>query len=140
MSEKEQTRRVEYRGTGFYVGLAAILLFALILLLLSVQNTQEATISFLAWTFSIPLFAVAIGAALIAVILDELIGLIWRRTVRGRMAERAELEELRSQQRTPQDEPGLGTPEPGAPRLADQSPDPMDDSSEIDDPPDPRGF
>ncbi|MFZ0626685.1 MAG: LapA family protein [Acidimicrobiia bacterium] len=140
MSEEEPTRRVEYRGTGFYVGLAAILLFALILLLLSVQNTQEATISFLAWTFSIPLFAVAIGAALIAVILDELIGLIWRRTVRGRMAERAELEELRSQQRTPQDEPGPETSESGASRLADQSPDPTNDSLEIDDPPHPRGF
>lgn len=89
--------RVEYSGTGFYVGLAAILIFALILLIVAVQNTQDVEVAFLGWDFTVPLFSVAIGAALAAIILDELIGLVWRRRRRSRLAERAELSTLRQQ-------------------------------------------
>jgi uncharacterized integral membrane protein len=89
-------RNVEYRGTGFYVGLVAILLFALALLVLAVQNTQEVDVDFLGFAFTVPLFAVAIGAAILAVVLDELIGLVWRRRRRTRLEERAELDRLRS--------------------------------------------
>lgn len=91
--------RVEYRGTGFYVGLAAILLFAVVLLILAVQNTQDVTVAFLGLEFTVPLFAVAIGAGLLAVILDELIGLVWRRQRRTRLEERAELKALRADRR-----------------------------------------
>ncbi len=94
MTDKQ---RVEYSGTGFYVGLAAILVFALILLILAVQNTQDVDVSFLGWDFTVPLFSVAIGAALAAIILDELIGLVWRRRRRSLLAERAELSTLRQQ-------------------------------------------
>lgn len=89
-------RKVEYRGTGFYVGLVAILLFALVLLVIAVQNTQEVDVEFFGFVFTVPLFAVAIGAALLAVILDELIGLVWRRQRRIRLEERAELDQLRA--------------------------------------------
>lgn len=89
-------RKVEYRGTGFYVGVVAILLFALALLVLAVQNTQEVDVDFFGFAFTVPLFAVAIGAALLAVILDELIGLVWRRQRRIRLEERAELGRLRA--------------------------------------------
>lgn len=93
----KQSDRVEYSGTGFYVGLAAILVFALMLLILAVQNTQDVDVAFLGWDFTVPLFAVAIGAALAAIILDELIGLVWRRRRRALLAERAELSSLRQQ-------------------------------------------
>lgn len=89
-------RRVEYRGTGFYLGLVAIILFAVALLVLAVQNTQEVDVEFFGFVFNVPLFAVAIGAALLAVILDELIGLVWRRQRRNRLEERAELVRLRA--------------------------------------------
>lgn len=99
MSGKDD--RVEYRGTGFYVGLVAILLFALALLVLAVQNTQEVDVDFLGFTFTVPLFAVAIGAAILAVVLDELIGLVWRRRRRTRLEERAELDRLRAVETLP---------------------------------------
>lgn len=91
--------QIVYRGTGFYVGLAAILLFALVLLVLAVQNTQDVTVAFLGLEFTVPLFAVAIGAGLLAVILDELIGLVWRKQRRTRLEERAELETFRADRR-----------------------------------------
>lgn len=96
--EREETRErtVEYRGTGFYVGLVAIILVALILFILAVQNTQEVQVDFLGFEFSVPVFGIAIGAALLAVILDELIGLVWRRRTRTRLEERAELKRLRA--------------------------------------------
>lgn len=93
----KQTDRVEYSGTGFYVGLAAILVLALVLLIIAVQNTQDVEVAFLGVDFTVPLFSVAIGAALAAIILDELIGLVWRRRRRTRLAERAELSSLRKQ-------------------------------------------
>jgi uncharacterized integral membrane protein len=98
-----KTQPIEFRGTGFYVGLGAILLFAVILLILAVQNTQNVTIDFLGWNFTIPLFGVAIGAALIAIVIDELVGLVWRRRRRSLLAERAELESLRAA------EPSIGS-------------------------------
>lgn len=99
-------KRVQYRGTGFYLGLVAILVFALALLVLAVQNTQEVDVDFFGFVFTVPLFAVAIGAAILAVVLDELIGLVWRRRRRTRLEERAELHRLRAADAPAAEEPG----------------------------------
>ena len=98
--EHDNDVRVEYRGTGFYVSLAIIFLAAVTLLILAVQNTGEVTIEILAFEFDLPLFAVILGTALIAVILDELIGVVWRRQQRTRLEERAELRRLRAERKT----------------------------------------
>lgn len=95
--EHDNDVRVEYRGTGFYVSLAIIFLAAVTLLILAVQNTGEVTIEILSWEFDLPLFAVILGTALIAVVLDELIGVVWRRQRRTRLGERAELQRLRAE-------------------------------------------
>ncbi len=116
MSDPE--RRVEYRGTGFYLGLIAILLFALALLVLAVQNTQEVEVAFFGFVFTVPLFAVAIGAVILAVVLDELIGLVWRRQKRTRLEERAELDRLRSAGERPAEE-GARVEEESAPGSAE---------------------
>ena len=107
-------RRVEYRGTGFYLGLVAILVFALALLVLAVQNTQEVDVAFFGFVFTVPLFAVAIGAVILAVVLDELIGLVWRRQKRIRLEERAELDRLRAAESRPAEE-GARVEEEGGP-------------------------
>ncbi|MEX0863828.1 MAG: LapA family protein [Acidimicrobiia bacterium] len=98
-----EDNRIEYRGTGFYVGLVAILFFALALLVLAVQNTQEVDVAFFGLEFTVPLFGVAIGATILAVVLDELIGLVWRRQRRTRLEERAELGRLRAAGAEPAD-------------------------------------
>ena len=95
--EHDNDVKVEYRGTGFYVSLAVIFLAALTILILAVQNTNEVTIEFLGLEFALPLFGVILGTALITVILDELIGVVWRRQQRTRLEERAELQRLRAE-------------------------------------------
>jgi uncharacterized integral membrane protein len=91
---------VEYRGTGVKVSLVLIFLTAALVLILAVQNTAPVTLVFLAWEVELPLFAVLLGAGLLGVLLDELIGLVWRRQRRKRMEERAELARLRAGQDT----------------------------------------
>lgn len=125
----EKTQAVEYRGTGFYVGLGAILLFAFVLLVLSVQNTQNVTVEFLGWDFTIPLFGVAIGAALVAIVIDELVGLVWRRRRRSLLAQRAELASFRAAEPSTNDESDRSEPDPEI--LFD---DPVDQQSDNDDP------
>lgn len=95
--EHDSDLKVEYRGTGFYVSLAIIFLAAVTLLILAVQNTGEVTIQFLGLEFALPLFAIILGTALIALVLDELIGVVWRRQRRTRLEERAELQRLRAE-------------------------------------------
>lgn len=128
-SEHDNDVKVEYRGTGFYVSLAVIFLTAITLLILAVQNTGEVTIQFLGFEFALPLFAVILGTALIAGILDEVIGVVWRRQQRTRLEEKAELQRLRAERKArtdsetfagdsaqePEDRPG----EPGLPPAAD---------------------
>ena len=102
----DSDERVQYRGTGFYVGLVAILVFSVVLLVLAVQNTQEVDVAFFGLVFTVPLFAVAIGAAILAVVLDELIGLVWRRRRRTRLEDRAELDRFRAANAAAAEEPG----------------------------------
>jgi uncharacterized integral membrane protein len=146
MSDGPENRtQVVYRGTGFYVGLAAILVFAVVLLIVAVQNTQDVTVAFLGLEFRVPLFAVAIGAGLLAVILDELIGLVWRHQRRTQLEERAELATLRADRRdapaaeTPAREgPGAETPAgetPAADTRGDHETPPKDSQEEVGSPP-----
>lgn len=86
---------IEYRGTGFYLSLGVICVLGVGLLVLSVQNTKSVQFEFLWWNLEIPLFGLIIAAALLAIVLDQLIGLAWRRIRRGRMTERQELGRLR---------------------------------------------
>jgi uncharacterized integral membrane protein len=120
--EHDNDVKVEYRGTGFYVSLGIIFLAAITLLILAVQNTAEVTIRFLGLEFALPLFAIILGTALIALLLDELIGLVWRRQRRNRLKERAELQRLRAEHKTRTDsgtvaEEGVEEPDhrPGEP-------------------------
>ena len=84
---------VEYRGTGFYVGVIAAIVITAGLLVLAVQNTASVTVEWLWFEISAPLFAWIIGAALLAVAVDEIVGVVWRaraRTRLSRIAARAE--------------------------------------------------
>lgn len=76
---------IEYRGTGFYASVITSLVLAAGLLAFAVQNTGTVTVEWLWFDLTAPLFAWVIGAALVAVVLDELVGLVWRARERGRL-------------------------------------------------------
>lgn len=124
-AKPDTSPRVEYRGTGFKVGLALILVTAGLLLIVAVQNAAAVTVQFLGWEFELPLFAVVLGALLAGVVLDELIGLVVRRQRRARLSERAELRRLRSDRRTQKRTPE--TEEPATPASPGQEPQPEQD-------------
>lgn len=76
---------IEYRGTGFYASVLVSIAIAVALLAFAVQNTDPVSVEWFGFEFTAPLFAWVVGAALLAVIIDELVGLIWRARVRGRL-------------------------------------------------------
>lgn len=88
-NERKQDEGVQYRGTGFYASVIGSLLLAAGLLAFAVQNTGKVTVEWLWWELTAPLFAWVIGAALLAIILDELVGLVWRARERSRLTSRA---------------------------------------------------
>lgn len=82
---------IPWRMGGFLLLTTLIVVFA-------VQNTQDVDLNFLGWNWNLPLVIVILIAALVAVLLDEVLGgLIKRRRLRARR-ERTELERLRSQE------------------------------------------
>jgi uncharacterized integral membrane protein len=72
---------VRYLGAGFYASIA----ISVAMLAFAVQNTDPVTVNWLGFEFAAPLFAWVIGAALLAVIIDELVGPLWRARMRGRL-------------------------------------------------------
>lgn len=79
-------------------GLVFLLLLALLIVVFAVQNTQSVRIQFLVWEGRFPLAIVIIAVVVATIVLDELLGLVFRRRRRKRAAERAELERLRKLQ------------------------------------------
>jgi uncharacterized integral membrane protein len=98
-NERDRGHRV-YRGTGFYASVVAALAISAALLIFAVQNTGSVTIEWLGFDMTAPLFAWGIGAALLAVAVDELVGLIWRARERGRLNRQSRAEESEEEMAT----------------------------------------
>jgi uncharacterized integral membrane protein len=99
-AEREKAaRRAEpervFVGTGLFWGLIVGVMLALAVIILAAQNTDTVTISFLAWDFSTPLIVLILGALLIGVVVDELLGVVYRKRRRRTLREREELKRLR---------------------------------------------
>jgi uncharacterized integral membrane protein len=85
----------EYKGSGFRWSYLFGIVLTLVVMILVFQNFQATDFSFLTWTISAPLAVIIIGTALIAVIVDEIVGVIWRARRRKLMRQKAELKKLR---------------------------------------------
>jgi uncharacterized integral membrane protein len=66
-------------------------------ILLIAQNTAKATVSWAVWDIDVPLVALVLFCMLVAVVLDELIGLVWRRRRRRMLSDRRTTESRTSQ-------------------------------------------
>jgi len=67
------------RSLGVMAGVILSLLAGFALLDLLLQNSQHAHLHFLGWATDLTLSALVFATAFIAVVLDQMIGLIWRR-------------------------------------------------------------
>jgi len=83
-------------ASDFSWSLAVFLLIGLGFVVFAVQNTDNVNLRFLSWDFTVALPLLLVVTALIAVIADEIVGLIRRRRRRQRTAEREELKRYRS--------------------------------------------
>jgi uncharacterized integral membrane protein len=70
-------------------GLIIGVLFGLAVIILAAQNTSHVGFRFLWWHARSPLVVIILGTALAGVVVDEVVGLLWRRRRRRRLAERA---------------------------------------------------
>lgn len=102
-------------GLGFWwTFIAALVLFGATIVAI-VQNSRHVRLHYLAWHVNVSLIVVVLTTALIAVFLDEVGGLIWRRRRRSRLGRRSELEQLQTQQQLPDEAPAVAEPpSPGA--------------------------
>lgn len=87
-----------YRGTGVSVALVVGVALTVLAIILAAQNTENTTVEVFAADFRAPLVVVILAAAITGVILDEVFGFFWRHRRRHRLAERAELRQLRRKQ------------------------------------------
>ena len=82
-------------GSDFSWSLAVFLLIGLGFVVFAVQNMIDVQVSFLAWDFDVSLPLLLVVTALIAVIADEIVGLIRRRRRRIRNKDREDLKRYR---------------------------------------------
>ena len=78
-------------------GLVVGVVLAILVIVFSAQNTDTAPIKFLWMEWSSPIFAVILASLLVGIVLDEIVGLLFRSRRRRRLAEREELKRLRKQ-------------------------------------------
>ncbi len=83
-------------GTGLRWGLILGIVLAIPLVIFLAQNTQSVTINFLTWSGQVPLVAVLGVTVIVTIVIDEVIGLAVRARRRKAIADRQELERLRS--------------------------------------------
>jgi uncharacterized integral membrane protein len=84
-------------GSGLSWGVVVFLICALLFVVFVVQNMSDVPIKLFGWTTTLPLPLVIVVTALLAVVADEIVGVVRRRRRRARQAEKDELNRYRGQ-------------------------------------------
>ncbi len=93
------------RGPGFAFAFLGAVLFAVALIALVWQNQAPVPLEWLWVETEVPLFVIVLATALIAILLDELVGLVWRARRRRRLSEKEELKKLRAEKEAAVNDP-----------------------------------
>lgn len=88
--DEPEKQRV-FVGTGLFWTLILGLLLAAALVILIFQNSQDVEVRWLGFDFTAPLIGLLLGTALVAVIIDQIAGLVLRRRRRRARTDREEL-------------------------------------------------
>jgi len=97
------------RGLGFWWTFAAALALGVAIVIAIAQNSHTVRVHYIVWHANVSLIVVVLTTALIAILLDEAGGLIWRHRRRARIGRRSELARLRTER------PAAGEAPPSAP-------------------------
>jgi uncharacterized integral membrane protein len=92
-----QVPRRVFVGTGLFWGLVVGVVVAVVFIVLAAQNTADAQVRFMGWDATVPLIAVILVSLLAGVVLDEIVGLVYRARRRRILQQLEELRVLRSQ-------------------------------------------
>ena len=103
------------RGLGVWWTFTAGLVLVAAVIVAIVQNSRHVGLHYLAWRLNVSLIVVILATALIAILLDEAGGLVWRHRRRSRLARQHELGEFRGLRRLA--DPAAPAAGPRSPRL-----------------------
>lgn len=92
---EEPARPTGDRDLGLSWGLVVFVLASLFIVVFIVQNSDAVPVKFLNWEGQFPLSLIMVVIALLAVIGDEVVGVMRRRRRRRQLAEREELKRFR---------------------------------------------
>lgn len=87
-----------YKGAGVRWSLLGVLILAVLIVVLALQNPDNVKFAFLTFSITAPLSAIILGTAVVAVALDELAGWIWGIRKRRRLRTKAELKQFKAEQ------------------------------------------
>jgi uncharacterized integral membrane protein len=94
-TKPEPEVHTQFVGTGMFWGLVVGVILAIVVIGFAAQNTQAATVEAIVWEWSSPLFVVVLISVIMGIVLDEIVGLLFRARRRRLLAEKAELRRLR---------------------------------------------
>ncbi len=94
-AEPATDRLHEFVGTGMFWGLVVGVALAIIVIVFAAQNTQEVDVNVIVWSWTSRLFVVILVSLILGIVLDEIVGIVYRSRRRRRLAEKAELKRLR---------------------------------------------
>lgn len=95
-TDQEEIR--DYRGTGIVWGGLLVVLLAVGLIVVAFQNSHDVEFDFLWINTTAPLVLIIAIAIAAAIVIDEVVGFVWRRRRRSRLRDRDELKRLRARQ------------------------------------------
>jgi uncharacterized integral membrane protein len=99
MERRPTERERVFAGTGLFWGLIVVLLLGVAIVILAAQNPEPVELRWLGFEIEVSLVAIILATAVVAVILDQLIGLAWRRRRRQMLGDHEELRRLRAERR-----------------------------------------
>ena len=97
----EPEKQRVFLGTGLFWSLILGLLLAAALVIFVFQNTQSVDVQWLGFDFTAPLIGLLLATALIAIVIDQIAGVLYRRRRRRTRTEREELQRLRGRETSP---------------------------------------
>jgi len=78
-SQRDQDVSVRYESSGVAAGVISLLIVGALIVVIVAQNSDDVPFELLWWSVNAPLAVLLLGAALLTFVVDQCVGVIWRR-------------------------------------------------------------